>query len=89
MPVEERSITWTAPMFSFLISSYVKYAPAAKSGVPSRFRSPTAAREEPKWSDSPICGPLVELISAVLFTVPSEFMNITCTAPSLRMSLVS
>ena len=72
------------PLFSFPVTPY-SGAPAATSGTPSPSRSPTPASEEPKLSLSMSAGPFaVELfISAVLFTVPSRFMNMTWTAPLL------
>ena len=75
------STTCTAPLPSPPASP--PGAPAAMSGMPSASRSPSAAAEEPNASPSESEGPLAvdELISAVLFTVPSGFMNSTCSAP--------
>ena len=58
-------------------------APAARSGTPSRSRSPMPATDEPKRSPILSDGPLVTepSISTVLFTVPSEFMYSRWTAP--------
>ena len=58
------------------------------SGVPSESRSPIEATDQPNRSLSARDGPLgvlvVPFISTVLFMVPSEFMNITCTVPRSR-----
>ena len=63
---------WTAPALAAPASS--PYAPTAMSGTPSRSRSPTEAADEPKKSLAARDGPLAveALISAVLFTEPSE-----------------
>ena len=76
-------IMWTAPLWLPPASS--PQAPAATSGTPSPSRSPMPATDEPKLSLSASDGPfaVVEFISAVLFTVPSEFRNSTCSTPLL------
>ena len=63
---------WTAPTFVPPASS--PYAPTAMSGTPSRSKSPMPARDEPNRSLRASDGPLAveALISAVLFTEPSE-----------------
>ena len=63
---------WTAPASVPPVSS--PSAPTAMSGTPSRSRSPKAAIEAPKISYCAREGPFVveALISAVLFTEPSE-----------------
>ena len=73
-------MTCTAPLSSPPASS--PGAPAAMSGTPSRSRSPTDAAW-PNRSVSSSAGPLAvpPLISAVLLTDPSAFMNMTCRAP--------
>ena len=81
VPSELRNMTWSAPLVFPPASSPT--APAATSGTPSPSRSPAAATEYPKKSPFESEGPfaVVELISAVLFTVPSGFMYRTWTAP--------
>ena len=81
VPSEFMNRTWTAPLLRCPSSS--PGAPAAMSPTPSPSRSPMPATDEPKASSSASDGPfcVVELISAVPFTVPSEFMNRTWTAP--------
>ena len=84
VPSELRNIMWTAPLFVDAPPAPSSIsAPAATSGTPSPSRSPTPASEEPNPSPSESEGPFAvdELISAVLFTVPSAFMNSRCTAP--------
>ena len=55
-------------------------APAARSGMPSPSRSPTAASEEP--SMSPSCTPPgSSLILELAVGVPSDHMKTACTAP--------
>ena len=58
-------------------------APAARSDIPSPSRSPISETDEPNLSPSASDGPLADrpLISVMLFAVPSEFMNTTCSAP--------
>ena len=82
VPSEFKYSRWTAPAPGAPALSLV--APAARSGTPSPSRSPTAASEEPKKSLPASCGPLAleALISAVLFTVPSEFRYMMWTAPA-------
>ena len=60
-----------------------KWALAAMSGMPSPSRSPIPATELPKASSFNSAGPFAvsSFISAVSFTEPSAFMNMTCTAP--------
>ena len=85
VPSGLRNMTWTAPVLNPPASS--PQAPAARSGTPSRSRSPMPATEDPKLSKSASCGPsaVPAPILAMLATVPSGSMNITCTAPrSLR-----
>ena len=57
--------------------------PDAMSGVPSPSRSPIPETDRPNASESASEGPLAvePFISAVLFTVPSRFMNMTWSAP--------
>ena len=75
------SMTYTAPRLCPPVSS--PSAPAAMSGMPSLSRSPIPATDTPNWSSFVSARPLVEvsLISAVLFTEPSAFMNMTYTPP--------
>ena len=77
--------TWTAPELLPASPEPASWfsAPAARSGTPSPSRSPMPATEEPNESRSETLGPpgVAELISAVLFTVPSELRNMTWTAP--------
>ena len=82
VPSEFKYSRWTAPAPGAPALSLV--APAARSGTPSPSRSPTAASEEPNSSLADSCGPLAleALISAVLFTVPSEFRYMMWTAPA-------
>ena len=71
-PFELRSTRWTAP--SSVTAEPFPRAPTTMSGAPSRSRSPTEAADEPKKSLAARDGPLAveALISAVLFTEPSE-----------------
>ena len=84
VPSRFMNMTWTAPRFadaSPVPSS--PSAPAATSPIPSPSRSPIPAADEPNASPSASDGPfaVAELISAVLFTVPSRFISSTWTAP--------
>ena len=80
VPSESRNTTCRAPLPSPPASS--PGAPAATSGMPSPSMSPTPATEEPNRSPPESDRPSGELsILAVRFTVPSEFMNMTCRAP--------
>ena len=85
VPSEFMYMMCSAPLFSdvLLLAPSSLSAPAAISATPSPSRSPMPATDEPKMSPSASEGPLGvdEFISAVLFTVPSEFMYSRWTAP--------
>ena len=55
------------------------------SGIPSPSKSPAPETPEPNLSPSPKTGPpaVPEFISLAVLTVPSLFINRTCTAPLL------
>ena len=83
VPSEFMYSMWTAPELARSPSSSPN-APTARSATPSRSRSPSGARDEPKKSPLVSCGPLAveEFISAVLLTVPSGLRYSMWTVPA-------
>ena len=83
VPSELRNTKWTAPLE--IPPPPLNIEPEARSGVPSPSRSPMPATDDPNSLPLASEGPfgVDELISAVLFTVPSRFISSRWTAPRL------
>ena len=81
VPSGLRYSMWTVPASGY--PRVALSAPAARSGTPSRSRSPTAASDDPNPSPIASTGPfsIEESISTVLFTVPVEVIRNRWTSP--------